>query len=87
MKPVSTAAAFEWKGERIYLDRCPLSSITRETDEALRFYPWLESGTWPVPGGLLAQSSTFVHAIEIFASEKGRIERARMKKEAEKHGR
>lgn len=87
MLSASAAAAYEVDGQRIMLERCPLSSLTQETCAVLSFYPWLESGSWPVQGGVLDQSATFVHAVRIYSSEINRIERKRVKDAEERNGR
>lgn len=84
MRSVSAAAAYEWRGETIRLDRCPVSSVTVETWQAVSFVPWIESGSWPVLGGVLDQSTTFVRAAAIFRGEISRLDRKKMDDTAER---
>lgn len=84
MSSASAAAAYEWRGQTIRLDRCPIGSVTHATWELASFVPWLESGTWPVQGGLLDQSVTFVRAAAVFRGEVSRLERKKIDEEAER---
>jgi hypothetical protein len=46
------------------LDRCPVTVLTNESREAMRFYSHWSDGRFPVAGGMLDQSNTLIEAME-----------------------
>jgi hypothetical protein len=41
---------------------CPRDSVTGETSRILKYADFAEKGHWPIDGGVLDQSNTFVNA-------------------------
>lgn len=60
--------------------RCPNRLVTADIHEAVSFVQWSENGSWPVRGGILDQSATFVDAKRVFESEVNRLTAEDMKK-------
>lgn len=69
------------EGKPVDLFRCPTREIAPAAARVLPYYQWLESGSWPVSGGVGDQCATFVAMAEIVGAAMGRIMSDRMKKE------
>lgn len=80
-------------GGREPVYRCPRSHATAELDDAFHALDWVEAGIFPVPGGLLDQSASFLAFAQIVAAERAAIDREereageRLRRSTEGHGR
>ena len=60
--------------------RCPSSHSSRELADAFLAFDLIESGTWPVDGGLCAQSASFLAFVRAVNAERGAIDKANERK-------
>ena len=64
----------------VSMRRCPNAVITRREREMIRYSALAKSGLWPVEGGALDQSKSFLDGYAVVVTEIASIEEDRMKK-------
>lgn len=60
------------------LEECPRRYLGSQWIEAAKLVRHAKAGHWPVPGGLLAQSSWFVRLVEALTSDVDKIDSKRL---------
>jgi len=65
------------------VDRCPWATMSEQVARVCEYASLIEHGVLPVEGGLEDQSDTFVTALRLVLSTRGKVEKERAERQAQ----